>query len=283
MKTGLVLEGGSRQTIFTAGVLDVLMEEGIEFPYIGGVSAGGHAAMNFVTRQQGRLRHIIMPTKLQRGKKHANRILDGIQKESHALHYEAAYGDMPFRFDAFFRSNVECEFTVTCCETGRPQYLSEKESERRLLDIINASCSVPMLFPIAQIGDLHYVDGCVTDPIPFRRAFARGCDKLVAISTHYPGETVTDFSKFRAVLSVMFRHKYLDLYRALMVRYRRYERMFVEMEKLEKEGKLFLMRPEKDLCDLFETDLGRLNDSYFHGVDYARRRLKSLKEFLNGG
>ena len=85
MKVGLVLEGGSRQTIFSAGILDAMLDENIVYPYICGVSAGGHAAMNYVTRQKGRLRHIIMPTKLQRGKKHANRILDGIQKESHAL------------------------------------------------------------------------------------------------------------------------------------------------------------------------------------------------------
>lgn len=69
MKVGLVLEGGSRQTIFSAGILDAMLDENIVYPYICGVSAGGHAAMNYVTRQKGRLRHIIMPTKLQRGKK----------------------------------------------------------------------------------------------------------------------------------------------------------------------------------------------------------------------
>ena len=73
MKIGLVLEGGSRQTIFSAGILDAMLDEEIVFPYICGVSAGGHAAMNYVTRQKGRLRHIIMPTKLQRGEKRANR------------------------------------------------------------------------------------------------------------------------------------------------------------------------------------------------------------------
>lgn len=280
MKIGLVLEGGSRQTIFSAGVLDTMLDENLEFPYIGGVSAGGHAAMNYVTKQKGRLRHIIMPTKLQRGKKKANRILDGIHKEFHALHYEAAYGHIPFDFDTFFASKVECEFTLTCCESGRPEYMSERKDQKRLLDIVNASCSVPMLFPVAEIGGKHYVDGCVTDPIPYRRAFERGCDKVVAISTHYPGESVSDFRKFSVVLNPMFKRKYPDLFRALMVRFRRYQRMFEDLKRLEKEGKVFLLRPEVDLCDLFETDLDKLNASYFHGRDYACRKMKALKDFL---
>lgn len=280
MKIGLVLEGGSRQTIFSAGILDAMLDEEIVFPYICGVSAGGHAAMNYVTRQKGRLRHIIMPTKLQRGEKRANRILDGIQKESHALHYDAAYGDMPFHFQDFFASDVECEFTLTKCETGRPVYLNEKESERRLLDIVNASCSVPMLFPIAQIGKFHYVDGTVSDPIPYRRAFEKGCDKVVVISTHYPGESVTDFRKYSVILNPMFKHRYPNLFRTMMVRFRRYTRMFETLEALEKEGKVFLMRPKADLCDLFETNLERLNASYEMGLRYAESRMAALKEFL---
>lgn len=280
MKVGLVLEGGSRQTIFSAGILDAMLDENIVYPYICGVSAGGHAAMNYVTRQKGRLRHIIMPTKLQRGKKHANRILDGIQKESHALHYLAAYGAMPFDFQTFFNSPVECEFTLTTCETGRPAYLSEKNDEKNLLDIINASSSVPMLFPVAQIGIWHYVDGTVSDPIPFHRAFEKGCDKVVVISTHFPGESVTDFRKYSPILNPMFKRKYPNLFRVMMVRFRRYTRMFEELKQLEKAGKVFLMRPESDLCDLFETDLDRLNASYAMGQNYAARRMAELKEFL---
>ena len=151
MKIGLALEGGSRQTIFTAGVLDAWMDEDIYFSYFTGVSAGCHAAMNFVTRQRGRFRHIIQPTKIQHGMDHANRILDGIQKECNALHYNAAYGDIPFDFHLFFGSGVECEFGLTCCETGRSEFFQEYMSEKRLLDIVNASSALPILFPIAEI------------------------------------------------------------------------------------------------------------------------------------
>lgn len=280
MKVGLALEGGSRQTIFSAGVLDTWMDEDIYFSYFAGVSAGCHAAMNFITRQRGRFRYIIQPRKIQQGMDHANRILDGIQKECNALHYNAAYGDMPFDFHLFFGSGVECEFGLTCCETGRTEFFQEYMSEKRLLDIVNASSALPILFPIAEIDGKHYADGCVTAPIPYQRAFEKGCDKVVVVSTHYPGEIVTDFRKYRMVLNPMFKRKYPAFFRSLMLRYKRYEKMFVEMEKLEKKGKLLIFRPERAVCDLFETDREKLDDTYNMGVEYAKRRMGELKTFM---
>jgi len=280
VKFGLVLEGGSRQTMFSAGVLDTWMDEGIDcFSYVAGVSAGAHAALNYITRQQGRLKFIILPTRLQNGHKWANKFI-GIRKEYYALNYDAADGKMPLDFEAYRNSKIECEIGLTCCETGRAEFMSEKNDKKRLLDLISASCALPMLFPMAPIGDKHYADGCITVPVPYQRAFEKGCDKVVAISTHYPGEAVTDFRKFRAVLNPLYKRKYPELFRALMVRLKRYEKMFVEMEKLEKQGKLFLIRPEIDLCDQFDCNMDKMNESYEHGVEYAKRRMDELKAFL---
>ena len=279
MKTGLVLEGGSRQTMFSAGVIDTWLDEGIDFNYVSGVSAGAHAAVNFITRQQGRLRFIVLPTRLQKGKKWASKFI-GIQKEFRALNYLAADGEMPLDFEAYHNSNIECEIGLTCCETGRAEFKSEKNDKKRLLDLISASCALPMIFPMAELEGKHYADGCITVPIPFERAFEKGCDKVVAISTHYPGEAVTDFRKYRAILNPMYKRKYPDLFRALMVRLKRYDKMFVQMEKLEKEGRLFLIRPLIDLCDQFDTNMDKMNESYEHGVEIAKKRMDDLKAFL---
>lgn len=279
MKIGLVLEGGSRQTIFTAGVLDALMDENIDFPYVVGVSAGGHAAANFVAKQRGRFRQIIMPSKLREGKK-AHVLLDGIQKEFLVLNYESAFGDLPFDFDAFFASKTECEFGVTCAETGRVEFKSEKQNKKRLLDLLNASTSIPMVFPVARLDEKHYVDGCVSDPIPYERAFEMGCDKVVVVSTHYPGEKVTDFRKYQMLLNPMFKRKYPDLFRTFMVRFKRYTKMFAKMELLEKEGKVLILRPEMDLCNLFETNREKLDDSFYLGYRYALKRMEDIKAFM---
>ena len=273
MKTGLVLEGGSRQTMFSAGVIDTWLEEGgIDFNYVAGVSAGAHAAVNFITRQQGRLRFIVLPTRLQRGKKWASKFI-GIQKEFHALNYLAADGEMPLDFDAYCNSRTEFEIGLTCCETGRAEFKSEKADKKRLLDLISSSCALPMIFPMASLEWKHYADGCITVPIPFERAFERGRDKVVAISTHYPGEAVTDFRKYRAILNPMYNRKYPDLFRALMIRLKRYDKMFVQIEKLEKEGRLFLVRPLIELCDQFDTNMDKMNESYEHGVEIAKKRM----------
>ena len=255
MKTGLVLEGGSRQTMFSAGVIDTWLDEGIDFNYVAGVSAGAHAAVNFITRQQGRLRFIVLPTRLQKGKKWASKFI-GIQKEFHALNYLAADGEMPLDFEAYHNSKIECEIGLTCCETGRAEFKSEKNDKKRLLDLISASCALPMIFPMAELDGKHYADGCITAPIPFERAFEKGCDKVVAISTHYPGEAVTDFRKYRAILNPMYKRKYPDLFRALMIRLKRY------------------------LCDQFDTNMDKMNESYEHGVEMAKKRLDDLKAFL---
>ena len=153
-------------------------------------------------------------------------------------------------------------------------------SEKRLLDIVNASSALPILFPIAEIDGKHYADGCVTSPIPYKRAFEKGCDKVVVVSTHYPGESVTDFRKFRMVLNPVFKRKYPDFFRALMLRYKRYEKMFAEMEKLEKTGNLLIFRPESKVCDLFETDREKLDETYNMGFEYAKRRMGDLKAFM---
>ena len=137
-----------------------------------------------------------------------------------------------------------------------------------------------MLFPMAKLDDKHYADGCITEPIPYERAFEKGCDKVVAISTHYPGEAVTDFRKYRAILNPMYKQKYPNLFRALMVRLKRYEKKFIQMESLEKEGRLFLIRPLIDLCDQFDTDMDKMNESYNHGVEMAKQRMDDLKTFL---
>ena len=225
------------------------------------------------------MRFIVLPTRLQKGEKWASKYI-GIQKEFHALNYLSADGEIPFDFEAYRNSRTECEIGMTCCETGRAEFKSEKNDKKRLLDLISASCALPMIFPLATLDGKHYADGCITVPIPFERAFEKGCDKVVAISTHYPNESVTDFRKYRAILNPLYKRAYPEFFRALMVRFKRYQKMFLQMEKYEKEGKLFLIRPLIDLCDLFETDMDKMNQSYEHGVEMAKNQMENLKAFL---
>lgn len=280
MTVGLVLEGGSRKCMFSAGVLDAILEEKLEFPYVAGVSGGAHGALNYISRQRGRLKRLLCPSKLREGKR-AHRIFDGIRKEFHIMTYEYSYDEKdPFDFKKFFDSDIECEIGITCAETGLIEFHSEKRDERKLLDLVGASCSLPLLFPLANVNEKHYADGCISDSIPFDRAFEKKCDKVLVVSTKVPGDKATDFSKYKLILSGLYKKSFPEYYKLLMDRYVIYQRQFAQMERLQDEGKILIFKPEIPLCDLFETKPDRLENSYQHGYEYARRRMNELKKFM---
>lgn len=280
MKYGLVLEGGSRKGMFTAGVLDNIMDAGIKFQYVNGVSAGAHAAINYVSGQSRRLKEVLCPSAIREGRR-AHLIADGIQSEFHKMTYEYSYGVYPFDFNKYFNSDIEVEIGMTCCETGKAEFHNERESEERLLNYVSASCSLPMLFPEKEIDGKHFVDGCVSDSIPFDRAFEMGCDKVFIISTKVPGDAPVDFKKMQIVLSAKFEKKYPALYESLMNRYDTYQRQWAELLELEEQGKILMFKPTKPLCSLFETSSEKLFDSYNHGFTYAKERMGELKKFLD--
>ena len=280
MKVGLVLEGGSRKCLFSAGVLDAIMEENIKFSYVAGVSGGAHGALNFLSAQKGRLHKLLYPSKAREGKR-AHRVFDGIRKEFHIMTYEYSYDKKdPFDFKKFFDSDIECEIGMTCAESGKIEFHSEKNDEKRLLDLVGASCSLPLLFPLARVNGKHYADGCISDSIPYDRAFEKKCDKVFVISTKVPGDQATDFSKYKVILLPLYKKRFPKYYELLMARYKIYKAQFAEMEKLQSEGKVLIFKPEIPLCDLFETKVPRLESSYRHGYEYAKKRMDELKKFM---
>ena len=296
MKYGLVLEGGSRKGIYTAGILDVFMENELRFDYIIGVSAGAHAALNYVTGQKGRLKQVLSPEPI-RQRTHKNGALwrDGILKEMHFMIYKYSFDRKnPFNFKKFFDSDIQCEIAATCADTGRPVYFCDQEEHshenrhmimkirrnRLLLDHVCASCSLPILFPPLKIGNMTYADGCVTDSVPFERAFEQGCDKLVVITTQEPWDGPTDFKKWDLLLSPMYKRKWPNLYTALMKRYENYCKQEEKLKKFEDEGKVLVFRPREVLCSLFENSADKINESYDYGRRSANNRLEEVKKFL---
>ncbi len=279
MKTGIVFEGGSRKVMFSAGVVDALMDENIDFDYVSGVSAGAHCALNFITKQRGRVFQILKPSKIREGKR-AHTIRDGIEKELHILNYDAQYGEFPFDFQALFNSKCEYEICVTCAETAKPDYFSERKDEKALLDLLNASCSLPILFPFTEIGGKHYNDGCIANSIPFDRAFEKGCDRVIVVSTKYSDDKPTNFEKFSLLLQPMYKKKYPDLYTALINRYDTYMKLIGRMEVLEEIGKVMVIKPQQALCGVFSVHDDEFQKSYNHGYDYTKAQIEQIKAFL---
>ncbi len=282
MKYGLVLEGGSRKGLYTAGIIDAFLDNNIQFDYVIGVSAGAHALMNYITEQHGRTKRVLTPHTIRRdGGGNFILLRDGIRKALHEMVYEYPFCKSdPFNFEKFFSSSIEYEFAMTCVETGRPAYFSERSDKKRLLDYVCASCSLPLLFSIVDIDGIHYADGCISDSVPFERAFEKGCDKVVVISTQEPWDGPVDFKKMRGVLYPLYKSSHPNLYRALMRRFDDYNKMLKRLENAEAKGRAFVYRPTEVLCDLFETDAKKIDASYSYGYRSAKENMKAMKAFL---
>ncbi len=281
MKIGLVLEGGSRKCMFTAGVIDALLDQNIKFSYVTGVSGGAQAALNYISEQRGRLRNLLYPSAIRKGRK-PHKYLDGVLKEFRIMTSEYFFDHYsPYNFKKLFSSDIDWEIGLTCAETGTIQFMSERSDKQRLQSIVEGTCALPMCFPLVEFDGKHYADGCITDSIPFDRAFEKGCDKVFVISTKVPGDKATDFGKYRLILSYLYEKKFPAYFKILMNRYKNYVQQFKQMEALEKQGKILVFKPEIELCALFDTNKAKLDESYNHGYTYALKRLDELKTFIS--
>jgi predicted patatin/cPLA2 family phospholipase len=283
MKTGLILEGGAVRGIFTAGVLDRLMESGVYFPYVVGVSAGGGNAMSYVSGQKGRTARMInVPSSDSyfgfRQFLESKRVIN-LDK----MVYEYPYKQFPFDFDTYFASSIETEYVCTCCETGEAEYFGDISDEQRLLNVVKATCSVPMLCEPVEIDGMHYLDGSIADSIPIEHSLEQGCDKLVIILTKPDTNTQpTDYRKFKTVINSMYR-QYPAFVEACMSRVERYERTVELMEELREDGRAFIFRPTLPAISKFEHDSDKIMDFYRDGYMQADKRIADLMNWTKSG
>lgn len=284
MKTGLILEGGAVRGIFTAGVLDRLMENDISFPYVIGVSAGGGNAMSYVSNQSGRTKDMLNVPRNQSYYGFRQLLQSGKLINLDKMAFEYPFKQFPFDFDTYFNSVKNGEFTeyvCTCMETGKAEYLSEDSDRERLLTIMKATCSLPMLCAPVELDGKHYLDGSISDSIPIERAFAQGCDRLVIVLTK-PGRTVapTDYSKFKAVINKMYKD-YPNFIEACMNRVDSYDKTVALMDKLESEGRAIIIRPTTPVISKFEKDPEKISQFYNDGIQQADKHLYEIKEMTN--
>lgn len=282
MKTGLVLEGGGSRGVFTAGVLDVMQERGLTFDYCVGVSAGAGNAMNFKSRQAGRAFRITGGTDAQTyyglsQARKSRRLLD-LDYLYHTLSYE---GEMPFDFGAYYKNPMVCEYVLTCCETGQAAYFRENVYQKRLLEIVKGSCSLPGICPTVTLDGLHYMDGGIADPMPVFRAMSQGCEKVVLVTTK-PAENLhpTDYTRLRPVLRKLYKKRYPAFYACLMTRVKRYFAQLDEILELEKEGQILILRPQVCNVKTLEKDLGQMQIYYRHGRQTAEDGWEALEAYL---
>lgn len=282
-QTGLILEGGANRGIFTSGVLDCLQDHSIYLPYVLSVSVGTCNAIDYVSKQRGRTRACMIP----RGRNIPPICWKNIFIKGKLINLDMVFDEypnrlVPFHYEAFWDSGIKSEYVVTNCLTGRAEYFSvplDKDA-KRLMNICRASCSMPYLLPEVYIDGIPYVDGGCADPIPFRHAMEIGYEKNVVVTTrtfeYVPGRKS---SQLRRINRCLYR-RYPKLAETLVDSDIRYEKRLKDMSNLEKEGKLLVIRPTKELVGRLENSQTRMEAFYRQGYELAERRLEEVYNFI---
>ena len=279
-QSSLVLEGGGSRGVFTAGVLDYLMEKEVKFPYVVGVSAGSCNALDYVSWQPGRTRDCMIIEDKANSYIATKEALKKHELFDMDMLFDKYPNELfPFDFDTFFQSDTECELVVTNCQTGDAEYMTEKHDRRRLMDIGRASSSIPVVSPMVEIDGVPYLDGGIADSIPIAKARQLGCTKSIVILTR-PEEYRKGPNELMPLTRARY-WRYPRLVEAMATRHLRYNATLDELAKLEQAGSVFVIRPAKDLgLGRTEKNLEKLTSAYRAGYAQAQRLYPALKAFL---
>lgn len=281
-KATLVLEGGATRGIFTAGVLDYLMEKELYTSHVIGVSAGACNAVDYVSRQPGRTRSCMIPTDKNISYYMG---LRKVLKERTLMNMDLIFDAFPrhiypFDFDTYFQSEAVCELVVTNCITGKAEYLSESSDRERLLKLVRASCSLPLLSPIVNVDETPYLDGGLADSVPIGRAQELGNEKIVIILTRNFGYRKSRVAKGLADLYRRSYRSFPNLVRSILLRHYFYNKTMNQIEVLEKEGKIFVLRPQVKTISRLERSTDMLEMFYDHGYSLMESEYDRLCQYL---
>lgn len=279
MKVGLVLEGGAMRGLYTAGVLDVFLDnKDIKIDTIIGVSAGALFGVNYKSRQKGRT--------LRYNLKYANdeRYMGfkSLVKTGDIVNKEFCYDELPNKLDIFDnetykKSPEEFYAVVTNLDTGKPEYIKIEDAQKDI-EYLRASGSMPYVSKIVQIDGKKYLDGGTSDSIPVDEMMKMGVDKVIVVLTR-PLEYRKKKSSKK--ISKWYYKRYPNYIDTLNNRYKMYNSEVEKVISLGKDKKIFVIRPSR-LVDIkrIERDTLKLKEMYDLGVEDAKNSLKDLKNYL---
>ena len=280
MKKGLILEGGAMRGMFTAGVIDVMMEHDIVFDGAIGVSAGAVFGCNYKSHQIGRsLRY---NTKFCKDPRYAS--FRSLLTTGDLYGADFCYNEIPNKLDPFdletYR-NSPMEFYVVCTdvETGKPVYQKCMTGDAHDILWMRASASMPLVSRIVEVDGYKLLDGGISDSIPIRQFQKLGYDRNIIVLTQ-PLDYVKPKNQMVPLFRIMMR-KYPNLVRTMRFRHDIYNATTAYIRKLEQKGRVLVIRPEAPLnIARVEHDPKELTRVYQLGRSVAEKRLEEMQAFL---
>ena len=279
----LILEGGALRSVYTSGVLDVLMKYKIEANYILGVSAGALTGMNYVSKQPKRSAEINIeycdnPRYIG---------IKALRKEKGFIGYDYLFNEIskkenPFDLETFKMSEQKFISVISNCEKGITEYVEKNDCKDDIFKVVQASSSMPLFSKTVKIGNNHYLDGAVTMPIPVDWALERGHKNILVVLTRdreYRKPEVSNAMK--RVYKRVYR-KYPKLVEKLCTMPERYNNIKVHINDLEKQGRIMVIAPKTPVTvSRLEKDKEKLKKLYEDGKNDMEEKINLLEKLIN--
>ena len=280
-KSVLVLEGGAMRSLFTSGVLDVLMDNNIDIDCTVGVSAGALVGSNYISNQKGRT------AKININYCNDNKYIGvvAIKNNKGLVGFDYLFGGEiakynPFDEKEFLNSKKRFVTGITNCITGKTEYYDK--SPENTYKLLQASSSMPLVSKVVEINGKPYLDGAIDCNVPIDWALEQGYERIVVVLTRnkdYRKKSVSN--KMRKMYKLVYK-KYPNLLKTMYDRPDKYNQTYDKIEKLEKENKIFVFRPENNVdISRLERDQDKLKALYEEGKNETENRLSDLKKYLN--
>lgn len=279
--TALVLEGGGFRGMFTAGILEVLLDKEIFFESVYGVSAGASYGVSYISKQLGRN---IAVNEYIGDKRYCS--INNLIKEGSLFSWDFIFGEIPqrivpFDYDALKKSDSKFYAGTSNCITGETEFILLNEADKEdFKTILAASCSLPFIAPPVSFKGKLLMDGGLTDSVPFEYALQNGTDRVAVILTH-PSSFVREPLKYSPLIKLFYR-KYPKVFEMLKNRAEQYNSSISRLEELEKQGRAFVIRPEDTLqISRLENKPSKAAKVYEYGMQLAEKILPAFQEWIN--
>ena len=283
MKTGLVLEGGALRAIFSSGVCDALLDGEVMTDYVIGVSAGIAYGVSYASRQVRRNLEVVTryaPDPRYMGMRNLrdkdNRSYFGLDFTYNIIPNKL----VPFDYGTFAAYPGEVEAVVTDLNTGRAAYLPVPR-EPGDFKVLQATCALPLMFPVIHVDGVPCLDGGIADAIPWQRALDKGCDRVLVVLTH-PKDYVRKPDKILPLIRRTYQ-EYPAFVAAVERRVRRYNESHRRLLELEREGRVKVIAPVSTLgVSRTERNTEKLRLLWAEGYQMAVDRMDELRDYFAG-
>ena len=277
---GILDVGGGLRGIYTSGIYDYLIDNGVDIDYCIGVSSGGANLITYIAGQSGRTKKFYDEYSFDKEYMGIGSYL----KKGMLINLDYIYSDItnstgkdPVDYETAKNSKKIFYTVLTNAETGEPEYFTKDVVEKDDYTLLKACCAMPAACrkPIEFMGK-KYFDGGLSDPLPYKKAFADGCEKLIVCITlpiEHRKEVLSGF------LVDLFLRKYPKIKEKVVTMHNAYNNGIEELIELEKQGKVMIVYPRECFgVDTLSKDKEGMRKLYELGYEDGKKIEKFLAE-----